>query len=149
MCIRDRSKQAFNALLKTLEEPPEHVKFLFATTDPEKLLVTVLSRCLQFNLKRLDEAQISGQIHKILAAEGIAADDAAVAQLAHAADGSLRDGLSLLDQAIAYSGSAAGGGALDGVAVAAMLGTVDRSRIQALLSAPVSYTHLDVYKRQA
>jgi DNA polymerase-3 subunit gamma/tau len=129
------SKQAFNALLKTLEEPPEHVKFLFATTDPEKLLVTVLSRCLQFNLKRLDEAQISGQIHKILAAEGIAADDAAVAQLAHAADGSLRDGLSLLDQAIAYSGSAAGGGALDGVAVAAMLGTVDRSRIQALLSA--------------
>ena len=124
------SKQAFNALLKTLEEPPEHVKFLFATTDPEKLLVTVLSRCLQFNLKRLDETQIRGQIVKILGAEGIEADDDAVRQLAHAADGSLRDGLSLLDQAIAYTG-----GRLDGAAVAAMLGTVDRNRVQALLSA--------------
>jgi DNA polymerase-3 subunit gamma/tau len=124
------SKPAFNALLKTLEEPPGHVKFLFATTDPEKLLVTVLSRCLQFNLKRLDEAQIRGQIVKILAAEGIEADDDAVAQLARAADGSLRDGLSLLDQAIAYTG-----GRLDGAAVAAMLGTVDRSRVQALLAA--------------
>ena len=124
------SKPAFNALLKTLEEPPGHVKFLFATTDPEKLLVTVLSRCLQFNLKRLDEAQIRGQIVKILGAEGIEADDDAVRQLAHAADGSLRDGLSLLDQAIAYTG-----GRLDGAAVAAMLGTVDRNRVQALLSA--------------
>src|SRR5690606_12657615 len=124
------SKPAFNALLKTLEEPPEHVKFLFATTDPEKLLVTVLSRCLQFNLKRLDEEQIRGQIARILAAEGIEADDDAVAQLARAADGSLRDGLSLLDQAIAYTG-----GRLDGAAVAAMLGTVDRSRVQALLAA--------------
>jgi DNA polymerase-3 subunit gamma/tau len=124
------SKPAFNALLKTLEEPPGHVKFLFATTDPEKLLVTVLSRCLQFNLKRLDEAQIRGQIVKILGAEGIEADDAAVRQLAHAADGSLRDGLSLLDQAIAYTG-----GRLDGAAVAAMLGTVDRNRVQALLAA--------------
>src|SRR5688500_11454528 len=94
------SKAAFNALLKTLEEPPEHVKFLFATTDPEKLLVTVLSRCLQFNLKRLDEAQIQGQIAKILDAEGIAAEPGAIRQLAKAADGSLRDGLSLLDQAI-------------------------------------------------
>ena len=124
------SKAAFNALLKTLEEPPGHVKFLFATTDPEKLLVTVLSRCLQFNLKRLDEAQIRGQIAKILAAENIEADEDAVAQLAKAADGSLRDGLSLLDQAIAYTG-----GRLDGAAVAAMLGTVDRSRVQALLAA--------------
>ena len=124
------SKPAFNALLKTLEEPPEHVKFLFATTDPEKLLVTVLSRCLQFNLKRLDEAQIRGQIVKILGAEGIEADDAAVRQLAHAADGSLRDALSLLDQAIGYTG-----GKLEGAAVATMLGTVDRSRVQALLAA--------------
>ena len=124
------SKSAFNALLKTLEEPPEHVKFLFATTDPEKLLVTVLSRCLQFNLKRLDVEQIRGQITKILAAEGIEADDDAVRQLANAADGSLRDGLSLLDQAIAYAG-----GRLDGATVAAMLGTVDRNRVQALLSA--------------
>ena len=128
------SKAAFNALLKTLEEPPEHVKFLFATTDPEKLLVTVLSRCLQFNLKRLDEAQISGQIDKILQAEGIAAEPGAVRQLARAADGSLRDGLSLLDQAIAYTG-AGGDNALTDAALATMLGTVDRTRVGALLSA--------------
>jgi DNA polymerase III subunit gamma/tau len=128
------SKQAFNALLKTLEEPPEHVKFLFATTDPEKLLVTVLSRCLQFNLKRLDEEQISGQITMILKAEGIDADAGAIRQLAKAADGSLRDGLSLLDQAIAYTGSSSGGGRLEDVAVAQMLGTVDRSRVNALLA---------------
>ena len=81
------SKQAFNALLKTLEEPPEHVKFLFATTDPEKLLVTVLSRCLQFNLKRLDEDQIIGQVAKILGAEGIAADPGAIRQIARAGIG--------------------------------------------------------------
>jgi len=129
------SKPAFNALLKTLEEPPEHVKFLFATTDPEKLLVTVLSRCLQFNLKRLDEEQIGGQIGRILEAEGIAAEPGAIRQLARAADGSLRDGLSLLDQAIAYSGAGAGGAVLSEEAVAGMLGTVDRSRIDALLQA--------------
>ena len=124
------SKAAFNALLKTLEEPPEHVKFLFATTDPEKLLVTVLSRCLQFNLKRLDEQQISGQITRILEAEGIPAEPGAIRQLSKAADGSLRDGLSLLDQAIAYTG-----GKLDDAAVAAMLGTVDRTRVGTLLDA--------------
>ncbi len=124
------SKQAFNALLKTLEEPPEHVKFLFATTDPEKLLVTVLSRCLQFNLKRLDEEQIGGQIDRILGAEGIASEPGAVRQIARAADGSLRDGLSLLDQAIAYTG-----GHLSDAGVATMLGTVDRTRIGALLAA--------------
>ncbi|MEJ7747521.1 MAG: DNA polymerase III subunit gamma/tau [Luteimonas sp.] len=124
------SKSAFNALLKTLEEPPGHVKFLLATTDPQKLPVTVLSRCLQFNLKRLDEAQIQGQIRKILDAENIAADDGAIRQLSKAADGSLRDGLSLLDQAIAYTG-----GTLDDAAVATMLGTVDRTRIGALLTA--------------
>ncbi|TDK26058.1 DNA polymerase III subunit gamma/tau [Luteimonas aestuarii] len=124
------SKPAFNALLKTLEEPPEHVKFLFATTDPEKLLVTVLSRCLQFNLKRLDEEQIRGQIEKILGAEGIASEPGAIRQIAKAADGSLRDGLSLLDQAIAYTG-----GTLADDAVAKMLGTVDRTRVGALLEA--------------
>lgn len=124
------SKAAFNALLKTLEEPPEHVKFLLATTDPQKLPVTVLSRCLQFNLKRLDEAQIRGQMTKILAAESIEADEGAIRQLAKAADGSLRDGLSLLDQAIAYAG-----GALRDDAVRAMLGTVDRARVTALLEA--------------
>ncbi|GAB3103240.1 DNA polymerase III subunit gamma/tau [Lysobacter terrae] len=124
------SKAAFNALLKTLEEPPEHVKFLFATTDPEKLLVTVLSRCLQFNLKRLDEQQIGGQITRILEAEGIPAEPGAIRQLARAADGSLRDGLSLLDQAIAYTG-----GKLEDAGVATMLGTVDRTRVGALLDA--------------
>ena len=128
------SKQAFNALLKTLEEPPEHVKFLLATTDPQKLLVTVLSRCLQFNLKRLDEDQISGQIGRILAAEGIEADAGAIRQLAKAADGSLRDGLSLLDQAIAYTGSG-DGGALREEGVRTMLGTVDRTQVGAMLDA--------------
>jgi DNA polymerase III subunit gamma/tau len=129
------SKQAFNALLKTLEEPPEHVKFLFATTDPEKLLVTVLSRCLQFNLKRLDLPQIEGQIAKILEAEGIAVESGAIRQLAKAADGSLRDGLSLLDQAIAYTGANRGGSALTDAALTTMLGTVDRTRVGALLAA--------------
>ncbi|KRA52462.1 DNA polymerase III subunit gamma/tau [Pseudoxanthomonas sp. Root65] len=124
------SKAAFNALLKTLEEPPEHVKFLLATTDPQKLPVTVLSRCLQFNLKRLDEEQIRGQMTKILAAEAIEADTAAIAQLARAADGSLRDGLSLLDQAIAYAG-----GALREDGVRTMLGTVDRTQVSAMLAA--------------
>ncbi|NDK37727.1 DNA polymerase III subunit gamma/tau [Pseudoxanthomonas gei] len=131
------SKQAFNALLKTLEEPPEHVKFLLATTDPQKLLVTVLSRCLQFNLKRLDEDQISGQIARILLAEGIEADDSAVRQIAKAADGSLRDGLSLLDQAIAYTGSG-NGGALREEGVRTMLGTVDRTQVGAMLEALVA-----------
>lgn len=124
------SKPAFNALLKTLEEPPEHVKFLLATTDPQKLPVTVLSRCLQFNLRRLDEAQIGGQIGRILQAEGIASEPGAIALLARAADGSLRDGLSLLDQAIAYTG-----GQLNEAAVNAMLGTVDRAQVGALLEA--------------
>ncbi|MDQ3205577.1 MAG: DNA polymerase III subunit gamma/tau [Pseudomonadota bacterium] len=128
------SKAAFNALLKTLEEPPGHVKFLLATTDPQKLPVTVLSRCLQFNLKRLDEAQISGQIGRILEAEGIAAEPGAIRQLSKAADGSLRDGLSLLDQAIAYTGADAGR-ALEDAAVATMLGSVDRTRVDALLRA--------------
>ena len=124
------SKAAFNALLKTLEEPPEHVKFLLATTDPQKLPVTVLSRCLQFNLKRLDEEQIRGQMTRILTAEQIEFDDAAIAQLARGADGSLRDGLSLLDQAIAYAG-----GALRDDVVRAMLGTVDRTQVAGMLDA--------------
>lgn len=124
------SKAAFNALLKTLEEPPEHVKFLLATTDPQKLPVTVLSRCLQFNLKRLDEEQIHGQMSRIMTAEQIEFDDSALVQLARAADGSLRDGLSLLDQSIAYAG-----GALRDEVVRAMLGTVDRTQVAAMLDA--------------
>lgn len=124
------SKNAFNALLKTLEEPPEHVKFLLATTDPERLPVTVLSRCLQFNLRRLDPEQIVAQMQHILKAEQVAFDDESIQQLALSADGSLRDGLSLLDQAIAYSG-----GELKIELVQAMLGTVDRTQIEQLLSA--------------
>jgi DNA polymerase-3 subunit gamma/tau len=122
------SKAAFNALLKTLEEPPPHVKFLLATTDPQKLLVTVLSRCIKFNLKRLTPEQIIGQMQHILGAEGIAYDEEGIEVLARAADGSLRDGLSLLDQAIAH-----GGGALHANEVHAMLGTVERAKVRVLL----------------
>jgi DNA polymerase-3 subunit gamma/tau len=124
------SRNAFNALLKTLEEPPPHVKFLLATTDPQKLPVTVLSRCLKFNLKRLLPEQISGQMRHILGAENIAFEDSAIGELARAADGSLRDGLSLLDQAIAY-----GGGALHADDVRTMLGSVARGQVLGVLDA--------------
>ena len=124
------SRNAFNALLKTLEEPPGHVKFLLATTDPQKLPVTVLSRCLQFNLRRLEQAQISGQMGRILQAEAIGFEPAALKLLARSADGSLRDGLSLLDQAIAYTG-----GKLDEAGINAMLGTVERAQVGELLHA--------------
>ncbi|MBU6199728.1 MAG: DNA polymerase III subunit gamma/tau [Xanthomonadaceae bacterium] len=122
------SKPAFNALLKTLEEPPAHVKFLLATTDPEKLPVTVLSRCLKFNLKRLLPEQIVGQMRHILDAEGINYDADALEELARSADGSLRDGLSLLDQAIAY-----GAGKVNVAEVRQMLGSIERSQVFALI----------------
>ncbi len=115
------STGSFNALLKTLEEPPPHVKFLLATTDPQKVPVTVLSRCLQFTLKRLSPGEIQGQLAHILEVEGIPSDPQALALLARAADGSMRDGLSLLDQAIAF-----GGGQVVYDEVGAMLGTVGR-----------------------
>jgi DNA polymerase-3 subunit gamma/tau len=124
------SKSAFNALLKTLEEPPEHVKFLLATTDPQKLLVTVLSRCLKFGLKRLLPEQIAGQMRMILGQEGVAFDEGAIEALARGADGSLRDGLSLLDQAISH-----GGGALRADDVRAMLGTIADNDVGLLLRA--------------
>ena len=127
------SKNAFNALLKTLEEPPPHVKFLLATTDPQKIPVTVLSRCLQFNLKRLPESLIAGRITQILDAEQIPYEAPAVQVLAQAADGSLRDGLSLLDQSIAF-----GGGAVKDAEVRSMLGTIERTHVQALLEALAS-----------
>ncbi|HEY8229880.1 MAG TPA: DNA polymerase III subunit gamma/tau [Rhodanobacteraceae bacterium] len=127
------SKSAFNALLKTLEEPPEHVKFLLATTDPQKLPVTVLSRCLKFGLKRLLPGQISGQMRMILGKEGVGFDDGAIDALARGADGSLRDGLSLLDQAIAH-----GGGTLRVDDVRAMLGTIADNEVGALLRALAS-----------
>ncbi len=124
------SVSSFNALLKTLEEPPEHVKFLFATTDPQKLPATILSRCLQFSLKRLSPEQISGHLAHILAQENIEHQEAALRLLAKAADGSMRDALSLLDQAIAY-----GAGRLTTDDVSAMLGTIDRGTVVELLNA--------------
>ncbi|MEW6729357.1 MAG: DNA polymerase III subunit gamma/tau [Pseudomonadota bacterium] len=124
------SKSSFNALLKTLEEPPPHVKFLLATTDPQKLPVTVLSRCLQFHLKALSRRMIHGRLASVLTAEAIAFDDGALQLLARAADGSLRDALSLLDQAIAY-----GQGRVGEEEVGAMLGLTSEARIRALLEA--------------
>jgi DNA polymerase-3 subunit gamma/tau len=122
------SRSSFNALLKTLEEPPPHVKFLLATTDPQKLPATVLSRCLQFNLKRLTPGLIRERLEHICSAENIPADTASLVMIARSADGSLRDALSLLDQAIAYCG-----GELQQPAVATMLGTIDREHVSTLL----------------
>jgi DNA polymerase-3 subunit gamma/tau len=127
------SKSAFNALLKTLEEPPQHAKFLLATTDPQKLPVTVLSRCLQFNLRRLTEQEIDGQLTRILAAEGVESEAAAIAEVARGGNGSMRDALSLLDQAIAF-----GGGRLAADDVRSMLGTIDRGRVHGLLAAIIA-----------
>ncbi|MEM7252438.1 MAG: DNA polymerase III subunit gamma/tau [Pseudomonadota bacterium] len=123
------SRHSFNALLKTLEEPPPHVKFLLATTDPQRVPVTILSRCLQFNLRRLSVTDIEGQLATIVEAEQMAAEPGALRLLAVAADGSMRDGLSLLDQAIAF-----GGGALKELDVQSLLGGVDRRRVIELLS---------------
>ena len=123
------SKSSFNALLKTLEEPPPHVKFLLATTDPQKLPVTVLSRCLQFNLTRLTPRLMQDHLAMICKAEGIDADGAALAMLARAADGSMRDALSLLDQAIAYCG-----GKVEEIPVSKMLGTIDRDHVSKLVN---------------
>ena len=124
------SKSAFNSMLKTLEEPPEHVKFVLATTDPQKIPVTVLSRCLQFNLKQLPPAQIAERLDFILAQEGIAADREALALIARAATGSMRDALSLLDQAIAH-----GNGEVREAAVRAMLGAVDKDYLYRIVAA--------------
>lgn len=124
------SGHSFNALLKTLEEPPPHVKFVLATTDPQKLPVTILSRCLRFNLSRLLPAQIGGQLEKILQAESVETETAAITRIARAADGSMRDGLSLLDQAIAY-----GGGSLRDAEVANMLGSIDHVHTAAIIDA--------------
>ena len=124
------SKAAFNSMLKTLEEPPEHVKFVLATTDPQKIPVTVLSRCLQFNLKALPAVTIAGRLAEILRSEAIAFDDAAVALIAHSAQGSMRDALSVLDQAIAY-----GAGEVREASVRTMLGAVDSEYVYRLADA--------------
>ena len=124
------SAHSFNALLKTLEEPPEHVKFLLATTDPQKLPATILSRCLQFHLKSLSAAEIGGQLERILEAEGAACEPEAAALLARAADGSMRDALSLLDQALNYC--AAGPTRAE---VSSMLGLLPRENFAGLVAA--------------
>ena len=124
------SRSAFNAMLKTLEEPPEYVKFILATTDPQRVPVTVLSRCLQFNLKQIPQPQIKAQLERILGQEGIAFDAGALDPIARAAQGSLRDALSLLDQAIAH-----GGGRVEDAAVREMLGAIDDGYLLQLLEA--------------
>ena len=127
------SKQAFNSMLKTLEEPPEHVKFILATTDPQKIPITVLSRCLQFNLKQMPPDLIRAHLTKILALEDIDAQPAALQLIARAAQGSMRDALSLLDQAIAYSG-----GEILTDTVHNMLGALDRHYLFNLLAALIA-----------
>ena len=124
------SNHSFNALLKTLEEPPPHALFLLATTDPQKLPATVLSRCLQFNLKNMQPEQIVAHLEQVLTAESVPSDPEALALIARAAEGSMRDALSLADQAIAY-----GEGKLTGAQVAEMLGTVDRGKVLDLIAA--------------
>ena len=124
------SRHSFNALLKTLEEPPPHIKFLLATTDPQKVPVTVLSRCLQFHLKRMSRAQIQSHLNFLLQQEKITSEPAALELIANAADGSMRDALSLLDQAIAY-----GAGAVLQTAVESMLGAVSKDYLLKLLAA--------------
>jgi DNA polymerase-3 subunit gamma/tau len=122
------SRSAFNSMLKTLEEPPEHVKFILATTDPQKVPVTVLSRCLQFNLKQMSRELISAHLQRVLDAESVAYEAGALSLLARAAQGSMRDSLSLLDQAIAF-----GGGKVEAAAVAEMLGTISQDFLLEIL----------------
>ena len=124
------SKSSFNALLKTLEEPPPHVKFLLATTDPQKLPVTILSRCLQFNLKRIPISLIISHLQEILTSENVEHDLAALQLIAEGADGSMRDALSLLDQALAF-----GAGAIRESEVREMLGSVSRDKVLNILKA--------------
>ncbi len=124
------SNHSFNALLKTLEEPPPHIKFLLATTDPQKLPVTILSRCLQFNLKNLSPERITEHLTFVLGKESVPAEEAGVWALARSADGSMRDALSLTDQAIAH-----GGGKITEAEVNAMLGTIDRTWVVELCQA--------------
>lgn len=128
------SNSSFNALLKTLEEPPPHVKFLLATTEPKKLPITVLSRCLQFNLKRLHLTQIKDHLQKLLTLQNIAYDERALEMLARAADGSMRDGLSLLDQALAF-----GAGQVNENDIKVMLGTMDQNSIIGMLQSIIDH----------
>lgn len=135
------SKSSFNALLKTLEEPPPHVKFLLATTDPQKLPITVLSRCLQFNLKEMPDQLLRPYLCELLDREKVAYEELAVAHVAQAADGSVRDALSLLDQAIAY-----GQGKIVAAEVEAMLGRFSPSRLYDVLDAVAADQPPQVFK---
>ena len=128
------SKSAFNAMLKTLEEPPSHVKFILATTDPQKVPITVLSRCLQFVLRNLTPQQVTARLAHVLSVEGVGADEAALSLLGRAAMGSMRDALSLLDQAIAL-----GSGQVSEADVRHMLGAVDRQYLFAILQHLVNH----------
>ena len=128
--VHQLSGHAFNAMLKTLEEPPAHLKFILATTDPQKVPVTVLSRCLQFNLKQMPRPAIVAHLAEVLSAEGVASEAEALPLLARAAAGSMRDALSLLDQAIAH-----GGGRVGAAGVREMLGAVDETYLMRLLDA--------------
>jgi DNA polymerase-3 subunit gamma/tau len=144
------SNHSFNALLKTLEEPPPHVKFLLATTDPQKLPVTILSRCLQFNLKRIPLESIRDHLSRVLGEENIEFEDAALALISRAADGSMRDALSLLDQAIAY-----GSGKVNADEVRTMLGSIEQDHVIDLLKlladadAPGLLTRIDELAQQS
>ena len=135
------SDKSMNALLKTLEEPPDHAKFLLATTDPQKLPITVLSRCLQFNLRRLSSTLIAQRLEYIAQHEGVTVEAAALALIATAADGSMRDALSLLDEVIAY-----GDGTVSASDTAVLLGTVDRSRVIALIEAIIAGSGLKTFE---
>lgn len=127
------SKSAFNAMLKTLEEPPSHVKFILATTDPQKVPITVLSRCLQFSLRQMTPQQVAGHLHHVLEQEGISYSGTSLNLLGHAAHGSMRDALSLLDQAIAY-----GAGQIEEKDVRAMLGAVDQGYLFDIFAALIA-----------
>jgi DNA polymerase-3 subunit gamma/tau len=128
--VHQLSGHAFNAMLKTLEEPPEHMKFILATTDPQKIPVTVLSRCLQFNLKQMPKEAIASHLEQVLQKENIPVEKEALSLLARAAAGSMRDALSLLDQAIAH-----GGGKVSAASVSDMLGAIDQSHLLRLVEA--------------
>jgi DNA polymerase-3 subunit gamma/tau len=135
------SNSAFNAMLKTLEEPPEHLKFILATTDPQKIPVTVLSRCLQFNLKQMPRSAIASHLEQLLQAEGISFETSALPLIGRAAAGSMRDALSLLDQAIAH-----GAGKITGADVREMLGAIDETYLLGLLEAIAENRATDVMR---
>ena len=142
------SKNAFNALLKTLEEPPAHVKFLFATTEVNKVPVTVLSRCQRFDLRRIPAEKLAAHFGDVAKAEGVEAEPEALALIARAAEGSARDGLSILDQAIAHADSEGSHG-VNAAQVREMLGLSDRGAIRRLFGRAADRRRADGARRPA